>query len=362
MTSDILGQEQLKIELIRVLSKFFLGHIEELLRVNTGVFHSLDRISEIRLGKRLGRRDELQLVTVIVCSVDNQEFEVDLAFKFVTDPDLSAKEGNGSIWLGDVLKNNIKVHTPKLLYFSHQNSLLIYEGLGDTQEYMESELDQPQKLFLSGLSLPYVHGIFKNRVYLDRYLHLITSVVDGLNISASDRDEIYSLFKEGLVRVGKSQAGANCFGDFHPGNIMFKKADTISTNTGDLKIDSTEIYLIDPAYIDTQGNVDRTEDIGTFFSKFGYNDYYISESFDRTVDDFEVFLKGYNYTLSNHGLEFNDYYPEGVTLDFHIALGILIDSLFKIKIFGAENIKDRVSKSLDAAKYVLKNNPFDILD
>ncbi|MHA1331729.1 MAG: hypothetical protein ACTSR2_11685 [Candidatus Hodarchaeales archaeon] len=362
MTSDILGQEQLKIELTRVLSKFFLPHLEELLRIKTGVLHSVKRISEIKLGKRLGRRGELQLVTGVVCSVNNEEFDVDLAFKFVTDPELSAKEGNGSIWLGDVLKNNIKVHTPQLLYFSHQNSLLIYEGLSDTQEYLESKLDQPQKLFLTGLSLPYIHGIFKNQVFLDRYLHLITSVVDGLHMSPSDRDELYSLFKGGLVRVGKSQAGANCFGDFHPGNIMFKETNTISTNTGDLKIDSTEVYLIDPAYIDTQGNVDRTEDIGTFFSKFAYNDYYISESFDRTVDDFEVFLKGYNYTLSNHGLKFNDFYPEGLTLDFHIGLGILIDTMFKIKIFVADNIQDRVSKSLDATKYVLKNSPFDILD
>lgn len=362
MTSDILAHEQLKIELINVLSKFFMRHLEEILQEKIGNFQSIDKITGLVFGKRLGRRGELQLMTVNVESTKNQSYEVVLAFKFLNNPESAAKEGNGAVWLTDILKNNFKIHTPRLLYFSHQNSLLIYQGLVDTHEYLDSKLDQPQKLFLSGLALPYIHGISRNKVMVDRYLHLITGVTDGLNIPPGDKNELFSLFKDDLNRVGTSEAGANCFGDFHPGNIMFKESERPSSNIGDTKIDRTEVFLIDPAYVDSEGNVDRAEDIGTFFSKFAYNDYYLSESFDRTIADLEILCRGYDYAINQNQLSLIDFYPEGSTFDFQIALGIMIDTMFKTKTFGASNIQDRVNKCIEAVQYILRKRPFDIYE
>ncbi len=361
MTPDILAEEQLKLELIRVLSKFFLKQIEELVRNQTGAFFPVGKIENVTLGKRLGRRKELQLMTVeVIDSLQNRKFNIDLAFKFLPDSETAAKEGNGAVWLGEVLKNNMKVQTPLLLHFSHENSLLIYEGLRGPREFFDSELDQPQKFFLAGMALPYIHGIFKHKVIIDRYLHLISEVVKGLNVAPGEKDELFSLFKGEFRRIGLSNAGANCFGDYHPGNIMFEEEKTPTSNTGDLRIDKTDIYLIDPAYLDREGNVDRAEDIGTFFSKFAYNDFYLSHSFDKTVSDFELICKGYNYTISKNGVTLEEYYPEGTTFDFHIALGILIDTMFKMKNPKFVNPQGRVQTSLEAVKHILNHRPFEI--
>ncbi|MFX0013574.1 MAG: hypothetical protein ACFFB2_18290 [Promethearchaeota archaeon] len=361
MTPDILAEEQLKLELIRVLTRFFLSHLEELVRNQSGAFFPIEKIENVKLGKRLGRRKELQLMTVeVVDSLQNRKYNVDLAFKFLNDPEMAIKEGNGAVWLGDVLKNNVKVQTPSLLYFSHENSLLIYEGLREPLEFFDSELDQPQKFFLAGLALPYVHGIFKHKVLVDRYLHLISEVVKGLALAPGDKNDLFFLFKGDLRRVGLSSAGANCFGDYHPGNIMFREKEVSSSNTGDLKIDRTEIFLIDPAYLDREGNVDRAEDIGTFFSKFAYNDFYLSQSFDKTISEFEIICKGYDYTISQNGITLEEFYPEGTTFDFHIALGILIDAMFKVRNPKFINPQARLQSSLEAAKYILKKHPFEI--
>lgn len=361
MTPDILAEEQLRLELIRVLSKFFLKHIEDLLRNQVGAFFPVEKIEDLTLGKRLGRRKELQLMTVtVIDSMQNKKHDVDLAFKFLPDSETASKEGNGSVWLTEVLKNNVKVRTPQLLYFSHANSLLIYEGLRGPREFFDSELDQPQKFFLAGMALPYIHGIFKNKVFVDRYLHLITEVVNGLQISPGDKDELFSLFKEEIRRIGLSFAGANCFGDYHPGNIMFQEQEHPTTNTGDTKIDNTNIYLIDPAYLDKAGNIDRAEDIGTFFSKFAYNDFYLSQTFDKTTTDFELICKGYDYTISQNGITLEEYYPDGTTFNFHIALGILIDTMFKIRGKGFLNPQRRIDNSFEAVKHILKQRPFEI--
>jgi len=304
---------------------------------------------------------EFQLMTVeVVDTLQNRKYNVDLAFKFFSDPETAVKESNGAVWLGEVLKNNVKVQTPQLLYFSHENSLLIYEGLREPREFFDSELDQPQKFFLAGMALPYIHGIFKHKVFVDRYLHLISEVVKGLNIAPGDKNELFSLFKGEFRRIGLSDAGANCFGDYHPGNIMFKEEKALTSYTGDLKIDRTEIYLIDPAFLDKTGNVDRAEDIGTFFSKFAYNDFYLSQSFDKTVPDFELICKGYDYTISKNGIALEEFYPDGTTFNFHIALGILIDSMFKIRNPKFVNPQGRIQTSVEAVMHILKKHPFEI--
>jgi hypothetical protein len=184
--------------------------------------------------------------------------------------------------------------------------------------------------------------------------------VTGLHIPPGEREEIYSLMKPYLRRMGLSEAGANCFGDYHPGNIMFNETNNLTSHTGDPRIDQTEIFLIDPAYLDIEGNVDRAEDIGTFLSKFVYNDFCLNQTCDKTVCDFELILKGYNHTISQNNLTLNEYYPTGATFDFQIALGILIETMFKIHKSSATNVQDRVQTSLEAVKYILKKRPFEI--
>ncbi|MCK4847434.1 MAG: hypothetical protein KAT16_00250 [Candidatus Heimdallarchaeota archaeon] len=360
MAIDILAEEQLKLELQRVLSKYFLRQLENLLRDKTGAFFPIDHLSNLELGKRLGKRKELQLMTVtVVDALQNKEFKVDLAFKFLTDPNDAIKEANGAIWLEDLLKTNNRVKTARLLHFSQEHSLLIYEGLSESTEFFTNELDLPQKLFLAGSALPYVHGLFKRNVVVDRYLHLITETVNGLNVSANDRNELNSLFKPHLKRIGISLAGAHSFGDFHPGNLMFGDSERQLANTGDLRIDNTIIHLIDPAYIDHDNFIDRAEDLGTFFSKFVYNDYSLTQSFEKSVSDIQLFCKGYDYTGSINGVKFSDYYPEGkTTIDFHIALGILIESLFKSRLAGHSSRSSVVLTSFEAVKEILKKQPF----
>ena len=363
MAIDILAEEQIKLELIRVLSKYFLRQLEQLLREKTGAFFPVDQITNLSLGKRLGKRKELQLMTVsVVDSLQNKRFDIDLAFKFHQDSEAAIKEANGAVWLDELLKNNYMVKTARLLYFSQEHSLLIYEGLTEPTEYFDNELDLPQKLFLAGSALPYIHGLFQQKVYVDRYLHLITQTLEGLNIQANDRNELNSLFKQPLKQIGLSLAGAHCFGDYHPGNIMFHEIDTPVANTGDIRIDKTIIYLIDPAFVDRDNFVDRTEDFGTFFSKFAYNEYSLSQNVDKTVSEVELFYQGYNNTCSYNGLSILDYYPEGTTIDFHIALGILLETLYKTRLARSSDHSSLIQNSLECVKYILSKHPFVIYE
>ena len=119
------------------------------------------------------------------------------------------------------------------------------------------------------------------------------------------------------------------------------------------------IYLVDPAYIDRDNFIDRAEDFGTFFTKFAYNEYSQTQSFEKTVSDIQLFCKGYDYTSSFNGVKFSDYYPtEKTTIDFHIALGILIESVFKSRLERYSSNDSVVLTSLEATKYILKKQPF----
>ncbi|MHA2053724.1 MAG: hypothetical protein ACW99F_09010 [Candidatus Hodarchaeales archaeon] len=361
MPADILAEEQLKLELLRVLSRHFLRQLEELLRSKTGAFFPVDRLSNLELGKRLGNRKELQIMTVtIVDSLQNKEFKIDLAFKFHIEKEAAIKEANGAIWLEEQLKPNSRVKTAQLLFFSQEQSLLIYEGLSESSEYFDSDLDIPQKLFLSGSALPYVHGVFKQKIIVDRYLHLITETLNGLKISPDSKNELKNLFKDPLKKMGVSPAGANCFGDFHPGNLMFREISSSIANTGDIRMDQTLTYLIDPSFIDKNNFIDRAEDLGTFFSKFAYSEYSLNQTFDNTISDLEIFCKGYDYTSSYNGLSIVDYYPKGTTFDFHIALGILMESMFKSRLAGYTEANPVIQNSVEAAKLILSKNPFQI--
>jgi hypothetical protein len=365
MSRDILAEEQLKFEIMRVLTRYFLHQIEDLVRTKTGAFFPVERIDNLELGRRLGKRRELQLATLTVRdAISDQKFNFDLAFKFHADHDAAIKEGNGAFWLGDVLKNNLKVHTPQLLYFSRASSLLIYEGV-QAKEFFDSELEEPEKLFLAGMALPYVHGIFRQKVQIDRYLHLITGVTEGLRMSPDEKTELKSLFKPFLRHIGISEAGGNCFGDFHPGNIMFQHigdTNASTSNTGDIVVDQTQIFLIDPAFLDNEGNVDRTEDIGTFFSKIASNEWFLNQSFDTSIRQIEQFVKGYNYITQMNGVILQDYYvDEKPSFDFQIGLGILLDTLYKIKLPGGD-LGAKTSTNLEAAKQILARQPFEAVE
>ncbi len=193
------------------------------------------------------------------------------------------------------------------------------------------------------------------------FASFIASFASVRNLNA--RSTLNSLFKPHLKRIGKSVAGAHSFGDFHPGNLMFGDSDRQLANTGDLRIDKTIIHLIDPAYIDRDNFIDRSEDLGTFFTKFAYNDYSLTQSFEKTVSDIQLFCKGYDYTSSFNGVKLSDYYPEGkTTIDFHIALGILIESLFKSRLAGHSSSSSVVLTSLEAVKCILKKQPFMVYD
>lgn len=362
MSRDILAEEQLKFELMRVLSRYFLHQIEDLVRSQTGAFFPIERIENLKLGRRLGKRRELQLASLTVQdAISGREFNFDLAFKFYIDQAAAIKEGNGAFWLGDVLKNNFKVHTPQLLYFSRDSSLLIYEGI-QAKEFFDSEIEEPQKLFLAGMALPYVHGLFKQKVEIARYLHLISGVVEGLHVSPDEKTELNSLFKPFLRHVGISEAGGNCFGDFHPGNIMFQQVgdkNALTSNTGDIAVDQTQIFLIDPAFLDNEGKVDRTEDIGTFFSKLASNEWFLNQSFDTSIRQIEQFVKGYNHTTQLNGVALQDYYVDGKpSFDFQIGLGILLDTLYKTNSLGGGFVT-KTSSNLEAAKQILAKQPFE---
>lgn len=301
------------------------------------------QVQSIEIRGQLGRGRQLHLVEVPFSS-DCGFHQARLFIKTFREKDKGFQEAQGAQKLAELLADDPYVKTPQMLYFSQEHNILVYEGLYATTFDDWGDLTEDEKFFLTGLSLPRLHGSTIKELDLQRYYLLLERTMDRLgsllgNCENDYSDQIPELRKKLVDEVeGKlfyAHGGGRSFGDFHSGNIMFEVSQTQLRDTN-TRSDWIIVYLLDPEFIETgQGadQIDRFEDVATFFAKRALNEFVEKKSLTQLTKDLRWFLRGYNFIFQElTGLHLHQLYPKGVSLEFHMCMGLLYDMLYFVRL------------------------------
>ncbi len=326
------------------------------------------KIQSIEINNILGRERELYLVDIAFSS-DAGIYQTKLFIKTFLNQQKVFQEASGSIHLEELLKNQISVKTPKLLYYSKEWNILVFEGIYATDFDKFNRISDDEKFFLAGLGLPVLHGKTLKEIDLQRYYLLLEKSISQIKIKIKEiipegvtivdilRD---TLVKEIEQRMFYSHGGAISFGDFHSGNLMLAPLNEKIRNISK-SIDNIQIWLIDCEFteFDTENadRVDRFEDIGTFFAKDFLEEFSKNQKIKNGLMNLKSFLTGYNAIFKQlTGIYLHECYPKGTTFEFQIAQTLLFDLLYFItKITDINLIKKGFLLRIDFINYLLNN-------
>ncbi len=255
---------------------------------------------------------------------DTGKHNVFLVVKFAADETRYEKEIRNYSILSEVPKNHPDIYMPEIIYKSPKNRCIIYEGITGSS-FRKSSLDDNIKHQLAGKTLAAIHGVETGNFSADPYKKLILYLLSTLENDSLEQ-EILELMLPSFMDLEVSRGSTRIHGDFHQGNLLFTADETNQI----IKNDEVKIYIIDPEFI-TPGR-DRTEDMGIFFAKPCIKEFQDTLTVDKTRNNFSIFIDSYNNSLQQMGAQYNlfDLYPEGLTIDFHIASYLLYDISDKI--------------------------------
>ncbi len=255
---------------------------------------------------------------------DIGKHNVFLVVKFASDETRYEKEIKNYSILSEVPGNHPEIYMPEIIYKSPKNRCIIYEGIIGSS-FRKSTMNDTIKHQLAGKTLATIHGIETGNFSADPYKKLILYLLSTLENETLEQ-EILELMLPSFISLEVSRGSTRIHGDFHQGNLLF------ATDEANQKIkkDDVKIYILDPEFI-TPGR-DRTEDMGIFFAKPFIKEFQNNLAVDKTRYNFSVFIESYNDSLQQMGAQYDlfDLYPEGLTIDFHIASYLLYDISDKI--------------------------------
>ncbi|MFW9853100.1 MAG: phosphotransferase [Candidatus Thorarchaeota archaeon] len=268
-------------------------------------------------------KSKVHFVTYYLNS-DIGKHNVFLVVKFAADESRYNKEIKNYSILSEVPKNHPDIYMPEIIYKSPKNRCIIYEGIIGNN-FRKSKMDDTIKHQLAGKTLAAIHGIETGNFSADPYKKLILYLLSTLENEALEQ-EILELMLPSFIGLEVSKGSTRIHGDFHQGNILFATdEDNQIIENNDVKI-----YIIDPEFI-TPGR-DRAEDMGIFFAKPCIKEFQNKLTVEKTKNNFAIFVESYNDSLQSMGAQYDlfDLYPEGLTIDFHIASYLLYDISDKI--------------------------------
>jgi hypothetical protein len=249
---------------------------------------------------------------------DIGKHNVFLVVKFAADETRYEKEIKNYSILSEVPRNHSEIFMPEIIYKSPKNRCIIYEGIIGSS-FRKSTIDNTIKHQLAGKTLAAIHGIETGNFSADPYKKLILYLLSTLENEFLEQ-EILELMLPSFIGLEVSTGSTRIHGDFHQGNLLFASDEA----------NEVKIYIIDPEFITPSR--DRTEDMGIFFAKPAIKEFQNNLTVDKTRHNFSVFIESYNNSLQQMGAQYDlfDLYPEGLTIDFHIASYLLYDISDKI--------------------------------
>ena len=290
---------------------------------NTGEMPSVISIKDVNSIEKGTSKSKVHFVTYYL-NTNIGVHSINLVVKFSADDVRFNKEIKNYEIISMIPKRFPGIYIPKILYKSIQNRSIIYEGVTG-KSFKETKLDKDYKFKLAGQTLAAMHGTETGKFVTEPYKKLILYLLSTLG-NSTIQEEILELMLPSFVSLEKSLGATMIHGDFHQGNLLFSSDVTTLTQDAIEEFPpKIKVYIIDPEFI-MQGR-DRAEDIGTFFAKPCIKEFEKYGNIEDTKKDIYAFLNGYNFALRKLGANFDieDLYPEGLTINFHVASYILYD-------------------------------------
>jgi len=268
-------------------------------------------------------KSKVHFVTYYLNS-DVGKHNVFLVVKFAADENRFKNEIDNYSILSEVTKNHPDIYMPEIIYKSPKNRCIIYEGISGSN-FRKSSLEDNIKHQLAGKTLAAIHGIETGNFSVGPYKKLILYLLSTLADETLEQ-EILELMLPSFIGLEVSKGSTRIHGDFHQGNLLF----VVNENNRIIKEDDIKTYIIDPEFITPSR--DRAEDMGIFFAKPLIKEFQANSKLDKTKYNLSIFIESYNNSLKQMGAQYNlfDLYPEGFTIDFHIASYLLYDISDKI--------------------------------
>ena len=345
--------------LVENFREFLAGEVEK----ETGIEPHLIEIQDVHFVARAGRSARVNLVNVNFRS-EHGVHKASLAVKFFKKREVKTNEGQKKVLkeferalaLYSRLEGYENVRTPKALYRNPVERVIVYEGIRG-HSYLEVPMDRNKKAWLAGRALAMIHGSTIRAIDIERLQKLSAITVVKLPISKPKKEELLDLIKPQISLLESSSGGGMSFGDFHANNVMF------STVVREEEKRVEEItWVIDPEYFDPEDeHICRFEDVGTFYAIPALEEYVKFGTLYEVYKDIEAFLQGYDsFIVQETCITLEDLYPEGIPLDFHIALGNIT---YALDVFFQKGEKGKfvIEKCIKAAEEILRKKPFSSL-
>lgn len=346
-------QERLKIVLMRIIegfSDYFVSRLEKTFNQTPKTVNVRNIAVERKLGAtgihivKVQLESDLGLdeASIAVKIYDEQEQALDVVKK------INTLENRLSNYL------NLGISSASVIFFSR--SVIVMEGI-QGEVFRDSKIPRPQKYRFAGRGLAAFHGSKTNRCWFDKYKLLLIRSMENVPIEEGMKVTLKRLFEKVVPHAEQASqlSGSMCFGDFHPGNIIF-----------DVRIGQNPMirtHLIDPEYLDTSSEHDRLEDICNFFAVEAVDQFRIDRSLSKFRMNMKSFLTGYNEVLAHEQTSFSNFFSGTyIPFNFHLALMILM-SILNIQdmtdLFGSETgIQNEVVLRCQLIEQLLQWNSF----
>ncbi|MHA1867239.1 MAG: hypothetical protein ACTSXD_04180 [Candidatus Heimdallarchaeaceae archaeon] len=279
-----------------------------------------------------------------------------LIVKFSKDEEAYIKEISNYEILSSSLKSYPCVLVPPIIYKSAKNKCIIYEaGLGVDAK---SNISEDDSLKFAARTLALIHGVGSKEIDIEPYKTVILFLISLLN-NESLEQELINLLVPSLAILKISKGSAVIHGDFHKSNLkMVVDSSSDHSSLTTQNCEKVKVYVFNSEFI--EANRDRCEDIGAYFALDVLTEYKNNKSFISTKNKIMKFIYEYDKTLNEIGVEqdLQSMYPDGYTIDFHVATYILYDIIDAIKNEKLLIDSSKIQTNLELLRALLRERPF----
>lgn len=320
-------EDNIQETILPILREHFDNYLRTQLKDETGIPHTGSiTIEDISLGEMLGPRGDFgHLEVTVKTTVDSRR--IPLVVKCF-DPSRivdMAPLANAVELMGQLLSQDTIVKTPKLLYFSHAQLAMFFEGLSPSVgPFFSSSIDYIQRYFHAGRTLALIHDYTFFQVDYSRYLRREFAAINHLPfLGLETKKELKQLFKANERNVKVSYGGTRSFGNYLPESLYISRVNDPPS--------SPLVFVIDPSAMNFDTNsVDRFEDIANFFSWTALANLAMVVLDRGSIEDFlsqlgvTHFLSGYNSIFEpKTTVKLSELYGEQHTFGYHLSLYLL---------------------------------------
>ena len=295
---------------------------------------------------------------------DLGKFDIRVLIKFCGNPEKYQQELSNYSTLSRKLLTTDLITTPSVIYHSERLNCVIYEG-AKGRSYKELEVERDIKAFIAGRLLAKIHkiGQFNSQMEISYYRDLLLFSLTQIPISAEQQERIIDKMLPALISVRSSISTVEVLGDFLPTSLIIHIEDkTLLKIRNEM---SSPKMNFSAEIINTEGLSfewrDRFECMGTFFAEQLISEYDEKKKYSQTCADFAALAIGYDLQLSLENSKFSllGLYPQGLTIDFHVALYLIVGMASLGGQDATEKVQQIIADRFELIEILLNHKPFE---